>query len=336
MKQRKQLFAALMAGLLCFSLVACGSANSYKGSGAAMEATTDSTGSLMVTNKAPGAGMYDSAYDKEYDAPVLESSGGSSVYQQSDVKLIRRASLTIQTTEFDQALVQLDALVGQFSGYYENAEIYSGSYNNKNANRSGNYTIRIPAEQYDAFLSQVGDVGHLTRKTESTENVGEAYYDLEARLKTQRTKQERLLALLEKADNMKDIIELESALSDVEYQIEQYSSSLKRYDGLIGYATITLNLNEVIKIVDEPTEKDSLWVRMGAGVVSSFDALVDTVEGFLLWVSYNVFALVIFGLFFVVAMVLLRKNVKQSRVLRRRANKNEPESLNDQDEQDNA
>lgn len=75
--------------------------------------------------------------------------------------------------------------------------------------------------------------------------MGQNYSDIELRLQTQRTKQERLLALLEKAATMEDIISLENALSETEYQIEQYTSDLKRYDSLIDFATIELRLTEV-------------------------------------------------------------------------------------------
>ena len=95
------------------------------------------------------------------------------------------------------------------------------------------------------FTSAYGAVsythlGYITESSESSEDVGERYYDAETRLKTQRTKQERLLALLEQADTMEDIISLENALGDVEYQIEQLSSTLNRYDALISYSTFTI------------------------------------------------------------------------------------------------
>ena len=70
----------------------------------------------------------------------------------------------------------------------------------------------------------------MVSQSGSAEDVGQNYSDIELRLQTQRTKQERLLALLEKAATMEDIISLENALSETEYQIEQYTSDLKRYD----------------------------------------------------------------------------------------------------------
>jgi len=171
----------------------------------------------------------------------------SQVYQNAGAKLIRRAELTIQTTEFDQEAEALNQLVVDNGGYF-----------NASARRSGEYIVRVPAGKFSDFQSSAGELGYVTSSTESSEDVGERYYDAESRLKTQRTKQERLLSLLEKAATMEDIIDLENALSDVEYQIEQLSSQLNRYDALIGYATFTIYLEEVAKVTEEVGETASL------------------------------------------------------------------------------
>lgn len=117
-----------------------------------------------------------------------------------------------------------------------------------NANRYGSYVIRVPEDAYTGFLQDAGELGYLASKTESTENISTQYYDTEARLKTLRTKQERHQALLAEAEVMEDIISLESALSDVEYEIEQYSSTMNQYDSFVSFSTIDLTLQEVTKV----------------------------------------------------------------------------------------
>ena len=221
------------------------------------------------------------------------SQSESSVYQNAGAKLIRRAEVAIQSTQFDQAVKTLDELVLAHNGYYESASVYGGSYRDVNANRSGEYVIRIPAEQFRAFQSSVGSLGYVTSSTESSEDVGEKYYDTESRLKTQQTKQERLQSLLEKADTMEDIISLENALSDVEYQIEQMSSTLNRYDALISYSTFRISLYEVAKVTEEVGETASLSAKMSAGFLSSVEGLVRGFQDFLIWVSYHIFGVLI-------------------------------------------
>lgn len=259
-------------------------------------------------------------YPEEPDAPMESENQSGSVYQNPGAKLIRRAELSIQTEQFDESREALNTLVASCEGYFENSSEYGGSRRDVNASRRGEYVVRVPAEKYDLFLSGTGDLGYVTNKNENSEDIGERYYDTEARLKTQRTKQERLLALLEKAETMEDIITLESALSDVEYQIEQYSSELNRYDALVSFATFTISLSEVGKVTQEVGETASLGQRMAAGLQSSLRGLSQGFQNFLIWLSYNLFLVVILAAVAVVAVIVGRRE------LRKRRKQNEPEN----------
>ena len=140
--------------------------------------TTASSGAAVEYGSSGGMGMdlelYEpSAPQESQSAAVSEGEDGrGSVYQNSEAKLIRRAELSIQTTQFDQAADGLSALVEQCGGYFERSSVYGGSYRDANARRSGEYVVRIPAEKYDAFLSGSGDLGYVTQLTESSEDIG--------------------------------------------------------------------------------------------------------------------------------------------------------------------
>lgn len=262
-------------------------------------------------------GFYD---DMVEDMEVTGTSTGESrgesgsVYRDENAKLIREASLRIQTTEFDQSVLTLEQLVQQAGGYFENASVHGGGYRDVNAQRFGEYTVRIPAEQYDGFLGQSGELGYVTYRNETTQDVGEQYYDTEAHLKTQKTKQERLLELLSKAESMEDIIALENALSEVEYEIEQLSSTLNRYDSLVGFSTIYLTLDEVYKVSSDTGVTNSLGQRMASGFASSLENLVDGFQDALVWFSYNVFGIFLSGVVLAAAMVVvLRKRQKRTK-----------------------
>ncbi|MBO5727625.1 MAG: DUF4349 domain-containing protein [Oscillospiraceae bacterium] len=290
--KRGRMVCALMLALVLLCLTACGAGSTMSADREASYAGGAATNGSAQFFDGKYSVMTDAA---EPSAPKEKESGQSasgSVYRNSEVKLIRRASLTVQTTQFDQSALALSAVVEALGGYFEQSELYSGNYNSTAANRSGHYVIRVPAEKYDEFLTQVDGVGHLTRKSETTEDIGERYYDTQSRLATQQAKRERLQELLKKAGSMEDIIALESALADVEYQIEQLTGQLRRYDGLVGFATFTVALEEVIRVVDEPGERESVFTRMGAGIVSSANGLVTGVQNALVWMSYHLFALV--------------------------------------------
>lgn len=309
---KRKLFAVSLAVMLL--LAGCGG-GAAGGANQNAPASSAPSGGDYVENGYwdMGTGGGESYYPEEPDAPMESENQDSSVYQNPGAKLIRRAELSIQTEQFDESREALNTLVAGCGGYFENSSEYGGSRRDVNASRRGEYTVRIPAEKYDHFLSQTGDLGYVTNKNESSEDVGERYYDTEARLKTQRTKQERLLALLEKAETMEDIITLESALSDVEYQIERYSSELNRYDALVGFATFNIYLSEVSRVTQEVGETASLGQRMAAGFQSSLRGLSQGFQNFLIWLSYNLFLVVILAAAAVVAVIIGKRELKKLR-----------------------
>lgn len=292
MKQTKLLPALLLLTCLTLPLAACG---------ASSDGQTEASGGF---DSAPMASASPEYPDAEYDAPLADASfpTGGSYYE--NTKVILTADLSLQATDFDGAVAALDDLVTAQNGYYESSEYTYGGYYST-GNRWGYFTIRVPREHYQAFLSGVGDVAHVSSRTTSTQDVGEAYYDAELHLATLQTKHERLLDLLAQATMMEDIISLESALSDVEYQIQQYSSTLTRYDGLIDFATIHLDLQEVVRVTDNPTESAPLSARIGAAFTDGWNNFCDGMAGFAVWAAYNFMGIIIFLAAAAVAIVLV-------------------------------
>lgn len=312
---KRKLFAISLAAILLLAGCGGGSKTAEDSQAPASGATSDYEGGNYLPDRENYWDMdsAETAPSEPMPAPPTPAGGSepSSVYQNPGAKLIRRAELNIQTEQFDQSLEALNQLVNNCGGYFESANLYGGGRRDAYATRSGEYVVRIPAQQYNLFLSSTGDLGYVNSKTESSEDVGTQYYDTETRLKTQRTKQERLLALLERAETMEDIISLENALSDVEYQIEMYSSDLRRYDALINFSTFRIYLNEVRQITEEVGETASLGQRMAAGFQASFRDLGQGFQDLLVWVSYNLFLTAVLIGVAVAAVVVGKRELKK-------------------------
>lgn len=312
---KRKLFAISLAAILLLAGCGGGSKTAEDSQAPASSATSDYEGGNYLPDRENYWDMdsAETAPSEPMPAPSTPAGGSepSSVYQNPGAKLIRRAELNIQTEQFDQSLEALNQLVNNCGGYFESANLYGGGRRDAYATRSGEYVVRIPAQQYNLFLSSTGDLGYVNSKTESSEDVGTQYYDTETRLKTQRTKQERLLALLERAETIEDIISLENALSDVEYQIEMYSSDLRRYDALINFSTFRIYLNEVRQITEEVGETASLGQRMAAGFQASFRGLGQGFQDLLVWVSYNLFLTAVLIGVAVAAVVVGKRELKK-------------------------
>ena len=118
----------------------------------------------------------------------------------------------------------------------------------------------------------------MTYQEEYSDDVSEQYYDAESRLVTQQTKLERLQALLAQAENMEDIITIESAISDTELEIEQLTGTLRQYDSLVDFSTVYITLQEVYQLSNVEEPATSFGGRMSAAFASGWQSFVSTLE----------------------------------------------------------
>lgn len=308
----KKRTALLLSFLLLFILCACGAGSNSSDSGSMTAAAVDKSVPFEASEEAGSGGIL-------YDAQASIATAESEIYSDLDAKVIRTAELTIQTLDFDQSVTDLAALTETCKGYYETAGIDSGSYYDQSAQRSAYYVVRVPKENFVAFRDAVGAVGHIYSFTEDARNVGEEYYDTEARLETLTTKRERLLALLEKADVMEDIISLENALADVQYEIDLYTTTLRKYDSQIDYSTFTIYLNEVVKIEQAAGPQDSFRTRLLSNLTNGFSSFGETLQSFVFWLARNLITLVILAVIVVVTVKAILHCRKKRRSTSREA-----------------
>ena len=254
----------------------------------------------------------------------------ASVYQKENIKLIRNAYLQFETQDLDVSLTDLEKVVAECNGYPENSEIFSGT----NSYRTASYTVRIPSAKYDDFLKAMtgtNEIGQLIRKTENTENVGEQYYDSESRLNTAKIKLERLQELLKKADKMSDILMLEESIAEVESEIESYSGTLKRYDGLIDYATFQIQLNEVVTYT--PTEERGFGTKIADAFRESIENLETNIQNFILFgVRHWVGNLLIIAAGVSCCLLIRKKRKKNEENMGEPAKKEPVDAVEDADE----
>ena len=275
----KRGFAWMLALLLLLGLL------SGCGGGGDNATASDTASSSVATDGADDAG---GSYGAWPEAAVTEETGETTGEDGGDdrlenAKMIYTARMEVETTGFDAADADLRTLVEVLGGYFEQAAVhnYGSGY------RSGDYTVRIPADQFQAFLDQVGTICHVTYKEEDSENVSEAYYDAESRLVTQQTKLERLQALLAQAENMEDIITIESAISDTELEIEQLTGTLRHYDSLVDFSTVYITLQEVYQLSNVEEPATSFGSRVGTAFASGWRGFVSTLESLAVALAYG-------------------------------------------------
>ncbi len=302
MKRGLALFLAAL--LTALTLTACGGGGGYSGG----------------TDSAPSASESQTAYDDSgdewkaevrefgFDAPA-DAAGGSPAEPEAtteepredrlaSAKMVYTASIQAETQDYDACTAALEELVDRLGGYLE----YASSDSRGDGSRSASYTVRVPAKEFRGFLKTVGEISHVTSQDQNAENISERYYDTESRLETQKTKMERLQMLLSKAETMEDIIDLENAISETEYQIEQLTGSLRHYDSLVDFATIDVRLREVLRLTTVEEAPPTFGSRLGNAFTGGLRSFGDFLQGLAIFLAYNWIWLLFLGLILLVVV----------------------------------
>ena len=297
---KKKVLACVLSGILAVSIFGCGSKS--------MMATESA-----VENAAYDDMAYDSGYDttesasaEEAGSGAVTSENGIEEVQETDRKLIRNVNLSLQTKEFDTVLENMSQKVKDLGGYIQDSSVW-GSSSDYSSSRSASYTLRIPSDKLDEFIDVVETLGNVTYKNESVDDVTLRYVDVDSHKKALETEQERLLALLEKAENVEDIITIENRLSDVRYELENYESQIRLLDNQIDYSTVYVDISEVSRVTD--TGKQGFFEEVASRFSDSVYVVLMGLRGFAIGILGSLPILVVWGVILAVVVILLRKFV---------------------------
>ncbi len=309
MKRGLALFLAAL--LTALTLTGCGGGGGYSGGTDSAPAATESQ-----TSYDTGGGenwkseVIDFGFDSPADAEAPEGPGAApeeGAPQEEDrlanAKMVYTASIEAETQDYDACTAALEDLVDKLGGYLE----YASADSYGDGSRSASYTVRVPAKEFRGFLKTVGEISHVTSQSRNADNISELYYDTESRLETQKTKMERLQMLLSKAENMEDIIDLENAISETEYQIEQLTGSLRHYDSLVDFATIDVRLREVLRLTPVEEAPPTFAMRLGSAFVGGLHGFGDFLQNVAIYLAYNWTWMVLLALLALLAVKLSKR-----------------------------
>ena len=260
--------------------------------------------------------MMEEAVEAPMEAPMAaqgnslttNDTGGSQAIPENR-KWIITVEMSAETEDLDAMLAQLDEHIKKLEGYVEDQNIYNGSTYSSRRYRNASLTVRIPAESVDQFTEDVAGISNVTRSSKSLEDITLTYSATENRVKALQTEEARLLELMAQAENMSDLLEIEARLTDVRYELENYTTRLKGYDNKVDYATIYLDIEEVQEYT--PIEEETLWERISGGFTDSLEGVGEGILDFIVWIIVSSPYLVVFGGIAVVIIIVIRNRRKR-------------------------
>lgn len=205
-------------------------------------------------------------YDMDSGATEESSVNGEKLLE-PERKIIKSSQLSLETAKFNDVINSLEDMVKSYGGYIASSSIDAeGIDNNYQCLIFASYKINVPSDKLDDFLDESSKLATVRNKSTSAEDITAQYYDNESRLKSLQIQEERYLEILKTATEVKDIIEIENALTDVRYEIENLTTCLNKISNLVDMATVNINIQEV----SQETVAQSVPKTLGEKISSSF------------------------------------------------------------------
>jgi hypothetical protein len=166
----------------------------------------------------------------------------------------------------DEAARIVDAVGGTVANRSERAA-------SENEPGTAQLTLRIPSAALTPTLEKLKALGEARDTSITSTDVTAQSEDLDARIDALRTSVDRLLDLMSKADSTEALIQIESALSERQANLESLESQKRNLDDQVQLSTVTLYL---VSEKDTPAETpDTFWT----GLVTGWNAFVGFLSG---------------------------------------------------------
>ena len=335
MKRRILMTAA--AAMLAVSLLlgGCGSRKADSPAYDGYEESYEDGGAGNGANYNNTEAAYDEASEEDYDVAAEEAyaadeaagaeeksatesrkEDGQSTDPGQEQKLVYTCNLTIETLEFQETSDAVRKSIAKYDGIIENENTSdSDRYwyrdgNRQQATKETYMTIRIPSEHYEEFLTDLeGTGGKITQISKSVENITKSYNDQSVLIESLEKQEKRLLAMMDKAETIEDMIAVEARLTEVQTQLNQARTQLSYMDSQVSYSTIYLYIDEVADYSSH--EEQSFGEEILEAIGDSWKSFCSALKDLLILFIYMLPFLLLLALIIYVLVRLIRWLLKK-------------------------
>ena len=153
--------------------------------------------------------------------------------------VIRRGEISIVTEEINRARLEIDDLLGRHGGYLAAEDT---SNDRRGRPERSVLVLRVPEPAFDAVMDDLDGIGRTRQADRSSEDVTTELVDVESRVATQEASLARLQRFLRQAQNVEDMIRLESEIAERQADLESLQAQQKYLRDHTAMSTVTVRL----------------------------------------------------------------------------------------------
>ena len=158
--------------------------------------------------------------------------------------IVRTGEMSMVVEDVTQACDDIARLAVGYDGYTVSSQIWG-----EDEDIRGQISIRVPAEKFELALTELRNLA-VRVESESTrsEDITEEYVDLQSRLNNAEATEQQYLALLEKTEDVDDILKIYERLSWVRQEIEQIKGRMQYLERTTSMSLIEVSLEPEVTV----------------------------------------------------------------------------------------
>ncbi len=184
-------------------------------------------------------------------------------------QIIKDGSLSIKSQNLNESKKIIDSMVVKWNAYYEHDR-----FENNDNQSTFHLKIRIPSSNFESFLSALDNgTDEIIDKNIQARDVTEEYQDIQSRLSTKTEYLKRYRDLLSKAKTIKEILEIEEIIRNLQEEIDSFTGRLKYLSDQVTYSSIDIRLYQIKEYVFKPNPQDHFLERIKKSISTGWHSI---------------------------------------------------------------
>ena len=167
---------------------------------------------------------------RNYNASAPSSNGLDSLEQR---RIIRNVSLDLEVSDLESSMDQTKKLIADSGGYIANVN---------RGEKSISIVAKVPEPKIDNTTESISKLGRVVSKNLNSQDVTEEAIDIESKIANLHLLRDRFRKLLEKANQVTDILAIEKELSRIQTEIDSIEGRQKALSSKVEFSQLDLEI----------------------------------------------------------------------------------------------
>jgi hypothetical protein len=208
----------------------------------------------------------------------LQQDQGDSVADPEQRKIVKNGFLSMNVGNVEKSVTDAVQIAKNSGGFASASNIQDNSFRTGDSSKSATVTLKVPSDKFETTMDQLKKIAtQVVSESTNTDDITEAYIDLEAQIKNKQAEEAAFVRLLDQGGKIEDVLAVTKELSRTRGEIERLDARKRYYDSQTSLSQITVNFSEDSKIgpIDQDWRPFQVMKNAVKSLIKNMQSFID-------------------------------------------------------------